>query len=130
MNTITVTLPWPPAECSPNWRGHWRPRHKASAKAKRDAYYVTIDECQRMCLRRISDWLDENDRFTMQYSFNPPTAHKRDDDNFIARMKPARDGICDALGVDDSVVALLPVEWGEVTPGGEVVITIGLLEDE
>ena len=129
MNTITVTLPWPPAECSPNWRGHWAVRYKAVKVYRWQGWEPVFHKLA---------WLDEcgknnfsgAERLSMQYTFNPPTSHKRDDDNFIARMKAARDGICDALGVDDSVVTLLPVTWGEVTPGGEVVITIGLLEDE
>lgn len=35
-------------------------------------------------------------------TFVPPDRRKRDDDNMIAAFKPGRDGMADALGVDDS----------------------------
>ncbi len=41
------------------------------------------------------------DKVHIKYDFYPPDRRKRDDDNLIRCMKPYRDGIADALGVDD-----------------------------
>jgi len=68
------------------------------------------------------------ERVKMQYTFHPPRRGRYDDDNFIARMKPARDGICEALCIDDSIVELQPVIWGDKHPGGQVIITLEAME--
>ena len=40
-------------------------------------------------------------RIPIEVRFYPPDNRHRDDDNMIASFKAARDGIADALGVDD-----------------------------
>ena len=41
------------------------------------------------------------DQIRMTITFVPPDRRHRDDDNMIASLKAARDGIADALGVND-----------------------------
>ena len=43
---------------------------------------------------------------------------------FVASMKGAEDGIALALGVDDSHFYPQAPHWGEVTPGGKVVVRL------
>jgi hypothetical protein len=72
------------------------------------------------------DWFewDQMDSISVTYTFYPPNVRVRDDDNFVASMKGARDGIADALDVDDSIFVTQPVEWGEVEKRGRVVVTL------
>ena len=38
------------------------------------------------------------------------------------------DGVCDALGIDDSRIKRTVLEWGEVVKGGKVVLTLEEME--
>jgi hypothetical protein len=78
------------------------------------------------------DWFewDQMDSISVTYTFYPPNVRVRDDDNFVASMKGARDGIALALDVDDSIFVTQPVEWGEVEKGrGRVVVTLEEMEE-
>lgn len=88
---MKVILPWPPKELSPNARVHWSKRSKA-AKAYRHA-------C-RMLFMQAGITAPEG-KVTLSLEFVPPTRHAMDDDNLIARFKAGRDGIADAIGIDD-----------------------------
>lgn len=54
----------------------------------------------------------------------PPDRRHRDDDNLIAGFKAYRDGIADALGIDDKRFRLHPFLHTEVRKGGEVRVAI------
>ena len=89
---IEITLPWPPRELSPNSRTHWR--KAAPIKAKyRDACYILTKQA-----RAVIDW--EGDIHAW-IDFYPPDRRHRDDDNMIAAFKSGRDGVAEALGVND-----------------------------
>ena len=45
----------------------------------------------------------------LRIDFFPPNRARRDDDNAIAAFKSGRDGIADALKVDDARFAIVPV---------------------
>ena len=113
---LEITLSWPDAALSPNSREHWATVYKAKKKAKEDAYYMTLSYS-------FGDWLPP-DEIAITYTFYPPTNHERDDDNFITRMKPARDGIAECLGMDDKHFHTQPVEWGDVCKPGKVVVRL------
>lgn len=99
---LTLTLPWPPKELSPNARKHWRGLAKAK-KAYRDACRVeTLLQCRPGYLR-----LPERMHLTMD--FVPPDRRKRDRDNLVASMKAGLDGVADALGINDERFAVLTV---------------------
>lgn len=87
-----LELPWPPAELSPNKRLHWAKRSK-SAKAYRFACRL---------LTRQSGIVAPEGRVLLALEFVPPDRRRRDDDNILAAFKAGRDGIADALGIDDS----------------------------
>ena len=92
---LTIALPWPPKELSPNARKHWRGLAKAK-KAYRDACRVeTLLQCRPGYLR-----LPERIHLTMD--FVPPDRRKRDRDNLVASMKSGLDGLADALGINDN----------------------------
>lgn len=87
-----IELPWPPAVLSPNARAHWATRSKA-AKAYRQACYL---------LTRQSGIVAPAGRVLLALEFVPPDRRRRDDDNCLAAFKAGRDGVADALGIDDS----------------------------
>ena len=87
-----VVLPWPPRELSPNGRAHWTKKAKA-ARAYRQACYVLALQARIVA--------PERGRIPLTIEFLPPDRRPRDDDNIIAAFKAGRDGLADALGVND-----------------------------
>ena len=113
---ITVRLPWPPKQLSPNARVHWSVKNRHAQQQKESAWALT-QHAKRGFISAPS-WT-HNVRLT----FNPPDRRRRDLDNMLAMMKPALDGIAMALGTDDQHFTLT-LERGEPTKGGEVVAVI------
>ena len=110
---VSITLPWPPSELSPNQRQHWA--KLAGAKKIYRAACATQARLQgldRMAAQRLH----------LSLIFYPPTRRAYDLDNLLARMKAGLDGLADVLGVDDSRWSLAIQKAGEV--GGYVEVTI------
>lgn len=99
-----IELPWFPKHCHPNARSrsHW-PRTRAIKQARAWAKAATLAAIPRheRCLVEIGP-------IALVMTFYPPTAHSRDDDGLIAATKAYRDGIADALGIDDSHFRVRP----------------------
>jgi crossover junction endodeoxyribonuclease RusA len=93
--TITISLPFPRPELSPNARLHWAKKSKAVKLARAEAYYVTRTE---YCA------CPQPERVAVTLYFYPPNKRHVDLDNLQARMKSALDGICDALGWNDHCI--------------------------
>lgn len=91
-DALTLTLPWPPADLSPNSRVHWSKLARAK-KAYRAACGRTAKE---QGAKRI-----EAERLHLTITFVPPNRRAHDLDNCLARMKSGLDGLADVLGVDD-----------------------------
>lgn len=91
-DALILTLPWPPADLSPNARGHWSKLARAK-KAYRAACAWTAKE---QGAKRI-----EAERLHVSLVFYPPSRRAFDLDNMLARMKSGLDGLADVLGVDD-----------------------------
>ena len=125
MTSITVTLPWPPAECSPNSRAHWAKRSNIAQQAHDWAYWATELQNYYTYSRLVFE-----ESIQAHYEFQRPDKRKRDLDNFVARCKPYLDGICKRAGIDDSQIKHTVAEWGDKHPGGQVVITLETMDDE
>lgn len=95
--TVELTLPWPPKDLSPNARAHWTQRSKA-AKAYREACYW---ETKRLLAAGGWKELPEEGALHLWVDFYPPDRRQRDDDNMMASFKSGRDGIAQALGIND-----------------------------
>ena len=117
---IEVTLPWPPRELSPNARVHWTAKAEASQTAKAQGCYLTMDTMEDT-FKCQPHYLNE---YHASYVFHPPDKRKRDIDNFLAMMKNYQDGVCAALGIDDSRIKRTVIEWGAVVKGGKVVLRL------
>lgn len=114
---MKVVLPWPDKRLSPNARLHWRARVGPRQDAKRIAGWSTVQAKGFYALR---DALRGSDgKIAMTITFYPPDKRHRDDDNMIAGFKAARDGIADALGVDDRRFRPIYV-FGEAEKPGRV----------
>ena len=114
---FSVTLPWPPKELSPNVRLHWAQKSK-HAKAYRMACFALAHQAKLAKPEtegRVHLWID----------FYPPDRRHRDDDNMIAAFKAGRDGLADALGIDDKRFVCHPFVRDEVGGMVKVRLTVG-----
>lgn len=112
-----LVLPWPSKDLSPNARVHWARKSKAAKLARAEGYVAVRAaglRAERLPAGRLHLWID----------FYPPTKRIPDDDNMLARFKPYRDGIADALHLDDKVFISHPMVKGEPRKGGEVRVRI------
>lgn len=105
-----IELPWPPKILNPNHKTHWGNKSKAAKKYRHDCAILTL-------MARIPVILDGD--FKLSITFYPPDKRHRDDDNIIAAFKSGRDGVADALGVNDKrfkpdYLFGLPVKHGKV----------------
>ena len=93
MKTVLV-LPFPDAALMPNKSlgKHWTVTRPARNKAKSDAFYLT----------KQAGWQGRNVSGCLKITFYCPDRRKRDLDNLVHAMKPALDGVAQAIGIDDS----------------------------
>ena len=110
---ITLTLPWPPKELSPNARQHWSALAKAK-KAYREecAWHAKV---QGACKQ-------DAEKLHLALTFFAPTRRSYDLDNALARMKSGLDGLADVLGVDDKHWSLSIARADEI--GGMVKVEV------
>ncbi len=115
---IELTLPWPPKGISPNSRTHWRKKAPITKAYKRACWALTLQSgmvapaCEKIAL-----WLD----------FYPPDRRQRDDDNMIASFKAGRDGIAQALGIDDKRFRTFPFVQTQI--GGYIKVRLSELPE-
>lgn len=96
----TIVLPWPDKRLSPNARIHWRPKAAVTAKARADAHFLAL-EAAGYSLGAIRTTLAGEAPIALRVTFYPPDKRHRDDDGMVSMFKAARDGIADALQVND-----------------------------
>ncbi|OPB16719.1 endodeoxyribonuclease RusA [Pseudomonas fluorescens] len=109
-----LILPWPPAACSPNARGHWSKRSKAAKAYRADCHLL----CREALIRAPEG------KALLLLEFVPPDRRSRDDDNLIAAFKSGRDGLADALGIDDRQFVTRARFSAETVKGGAVRVQI------
>ena len=109
-----INLPWPPKELSPNARIFWAKKSKIAKKYRLDCKFLSVNKIV----------LPESEKLHLWITFYPPDRHKRDDDNLIASFKSGRDGLADALKVDDNRFITHPFVSDCVVKGGCVSIRI------
>lgn len=95
---MKIVLPFPDRRLSPNARLHWRARLKPKQVARTGAWAATV---ATEGYRTAKAALEGVEPIPVEIRFYPPDRRHRDDDNMIAAFKAARDGIAEALGVDD-----------------------------
>lgn len=97
---MKIILPWPDKRLTPNAkrRKHWR-SYQPAIKADREAAALLTTVALPLALKRAV--AASEGKIALTVSFYPPDARRRDDDGMVSAFKHQRDGIADALGVDD-----------------------------
>lgn len=90
-----VVCPYPPAALNPNARGHWSKRSPVAKLYRRECWALALAAGLHMLVVPAGP-------IQVRLDFFPPDRARRDDDNAVAAFKAGRDGIADALKVDDS----------------------------
>ena len=124
---ILIELPWPQSELSPNARVHRMVRAVAVKKARADAYALTkqaLANAAPSVLMDLAGIAASGGAVALWIDFYPPSRRHYDDDNLVAQFKSARDGIADALGINDRKFRSLPFLRSETHPGGKVVVRV------
>jgi crossover junction endodeoxyribonuclease RusA len=89
---MTIILPLPHKRLSPNARSHWRAKAKQTKVHRHRAKVITLAALGGQPAPQIRS-------YTLLFYF--PDLRHRDDDNAGASFKAYRDGIADALRIDD-----------------------------
>lgn len=121
---VEVELFWPDPALSPNaQKRSWYYKEDARKCAKENAFLAA-----KNLGVNTEGWLSLP--LYAEVTFHPPNKRHRDLDNLLAAMKPDFDGLCSGLGIDDSRIKKIILQWGDVDApgnGGIVVVKIGLL---
>lgn len=124
--TYQIQLPWPPSKLSPNARVHWADKARA-AKAYREECgwlfrqaFPLLTGAPTYC---PASRLLIGGRLDLWIQFFPPDNRRRDDDNCLAMFKAGRDGLADAMAIDDRVFISHPRVMDET--GGHVIVRFG-----
>lgn len=95
---LVIVLPLPDRGLSPNARGHWSKKNRLTRKARIIAKLRTLEAFGGRTPPAVS-------KYRLRFYF--PDARRRDDDNAAASCKAYRDGIADALRMDDSGLRMM-----------------------
>lgn len=113
---IIIELGWPDKVLSPNSRAHFMAVARAKKLAREEAFWA----CKVV---KPLDWKHDGSRLPLVFTAHPPDARSRDDDNCAASLKAHRDGIAQALGIDDKLFDQR-FRWGDPVKGGRVIAEI------
>lgn len=105
-----ISLPFPPAVLSPNARPHWAQKARAFKRYKADCVALMLNHRKQLA-----------GRSEFSITFHPPTAHRFDCDNLVARWKAGCDALSVITGVDDSEF-VMTYRKGKPVKGGAVVL--------
>lgn len=112
MPSFFLRLPYPASILSPNSpKRHWRAKQPAKEAARTEAYLESV---------QFQSTFAGVKKLKMLLIICPPDHKRRDLDNVFASMKSSIDGMCKGLGIDDSQIRRVTLEWGAVVKGGAV----------
>ena len=116
---ITVMLPFPPSELSPNRKNgkHWTATHAIKGKY--------LADCRILTLQAMGKWVPPKGTLALDITFIQPDKRRRDRDNLLAAMKSGLDGVSQALGVDDQHFEPITIRREFGTKPGAVRVVIG-----
>lgn len=122
-----VALPWPDRGLSPNSRMHWAKKMRLARAYRHTCKVRTLNAIRagKWDVARLRAAVDAGLPVSVTLEFYPPDRRRRDDDNVVAAIKPGRDGLADALKIDDCHFRIRPVLCrDEPVPGGAVRVVI------
>lgn len=117
---MALDLPWPPSILSPNNRSHWARKLSPKQTYRLNCYMLT-----KSYLNSRREWRPSADcPLPVKIIFHPPDRRHRDDDNMIGSFKSGRDGMADALGINDRM--LRPeYHFEDPVKGGLITVEMG-----
>ena len=125
---FTIELPLPPQEIRPNWRGHWAAKARKVKEYRSRAKWAVIT-----ALADRGELLAELpiEQATVRVTMLNKTARKMDQDNLIASMKSAMDGLTDAgVWSDDRDVTILSPIRGKDKDNPRIIIEVWSKDNE
>jgi len=117
--SIPIILPFPDKRLSPNARMN----RFALNTVKQEARLIGFLAAKQ------SGLILPNANLQAFIKINPPDSRWRDDDNILASLKGHRDGIFDALGINDKMVKLSTHGMGKIIKGGQITIWYEVLKE-
>jgi len=118
---VTITMPLPHKNLSPNARVHWSTKHSHRKKQRHAASFVAYSSALSGA---------KLERARVQATFYHKDRRNRDGDNYLAMLKGAFDGIADAgVVANDSGFVHMPVRFEIDKDNPRVEITIEPMED-
>jgi hypothetical protein len=105
---------------------HWSKKSKSARKSRAEAAKTAM--AAGLGIKTFEGY---GGKIHLRFTGICPTRHYIDDDNFIASLKSSRDGIADALGVDDKRFVSRMFISERTIKGGSVIVEIskGVLPD-
>lgn len=125
---LEIILPWPPKALNPNNKGHWAKIARAKAVYRYTCKMISKEAIQGkgFDLQPLHDLVASGQKLHVYLHYCPPNHRPRDDDNINTAFKSGRDGLADALNIDDRHFETHPrLKRDEIVkPGGEVRVVV------
>lgn len=123
---MDLQLPWMPKELSPNARVHWSVKARAAKKYRADCRAAAmlaglhrqpdIEGFRKQNLQTLGH------KIRLEIDFYKPS-NRGDDDNLEAMFKSGRDGISDAISIDDKCFVAVRNIYSPMQ-GGRVIVRL------
>lgn len=127
---ITATFPWPDKRLLPNARVHWAEKARVIKAYRRDCFYSAKAQIAESFAAEVRLRIQAGEKLHLFIDFIPPDRRHRDDDGAVASFKAGRDGIADALGVDDKHFRIHPFLITDPIKGGMVAVRFAFETNE
>lgn len=120
---MKITLPWPDRRLSPNFHTKkWAVKWNAQTKANAAGFY-----CAREVYTPEGDGPYTDGLLRVTYHFFPPDRRHWDDDNIVTMLKHYRDGVANALAVNDNQFRMEKPVWHDPIKGGKIEMEIEMV---
>lgn len=104
---VSVPLPWPSQDLSPNGRRSIFAKNSRFQEAKTLAAMA----CRKALREAGVEHVATDEKVRVRLVVTPPDRRRRDEDNLLASCKAYLDGIALGLGLDDCRFHFLEQEW-------------------
>ena len=125
---LVLTIPTTPSKyLRPNVKSHWAIKARDAKKLKEIAYLSAREQIHASPeASELASWLRRSKRiaYTVEVSWEPGRRGTSDEDNTLASLKSALDGIAQALGRDDRCFTIRGVAHEKSQRLGITIITL------
>ena len=121
-----IELPWPHKDLSPNARICYMALARLRKEAKNTAFMFARKAMHASKVGHVRP----AGKINVQLVPVPPTRASQDEDNLLAKMKAALDGIALAMKVDDKKFHFLEQVWLPAKKPGRVIVRVSWEEED